>query len=107
MAYADRHCALALENYYAARQKAINGNYSREVLSCEHDIYQTKILFEDAIDDANNCGCSQLKQQLESTLYNLTMLIATAPSLTDACPNMKNALLEAQTELEEALQKCH
>jgi hypothetical protein len=106
-AYADRHCAVALDSYYAARQQAINGNSSGKALGCEHDLFQTKILLEEAIGDAKNCGCSQLTQQLESTLLNLNSIIANTPATTDTCESIKNALLEAQIELEEALLQCH
>ena len=89
--FADRHCALVLEIYYAARQQAIQNNRTGESLMCELDFKQTTKHFEEAIADASNCGCNPLKQKLEATLVELTALYDNATSTASTCQALQSA----------------
>lgn len=105
--FADRHCALALENYYAARQQTIQNNLTDESSICEHEFNETTRLFAEAIADATNCGCDHLKQVLTVTLAELTAVYEKSKSTNTACQELRTAVLEAQPTLEDAMDQCH
>ena len=106
-AFADRHCALVLENYYAARQQVIANNGNSDAPICEQVFKQTREHFEEAIADATNCGCNPLKEKLQATLLELKAFYDKPTSADTSCSALLTAVLDARSTLEKALLQCH
>lgn len=86
-ALADRHCGPVIDSFYQARQAALD-----ESLSCTAALPQIRQRLAEAVAQARICGCTPLRDGLESALAPLVNSTADAP---ENCPQMRESVLDA------------